>query len=140
MTLKVPAGRSPTGIHQKTTVAGVWDGTKPPATDMTFANGLNKFADSAAGAGLFDFEQISPCTVLQYHFDLGASVAYTISIVNLDAAGAPIAGEELQIDAGTSRYPFTRTPFVLLPRQALKVVVAGAAIRQGQVVAAVLNH
>jgi hypothetical protein len=73
---------------------------------------------------------------LQYHFDLGASIAYTISIVNLDENGAPISGEELQIDAGTSRYPFTRTPFILHVRQALKVAVAGAAVRQGQVFAA----
>lgn len=133
MTLIVTAERTPVGIHQQTTVTGDWDGTAPETTP-TFANGLNKFPDSEK-AGLFYFEQSGPITVLQYHFDLGASVAYTLSIVNLDADDAPIAGEELVIDTGTSRYPFTRTPFILLVRQALRIVVAGDAVRKGQVLA-----
>lgn len=138
MTLIVPANRSAVGIHQKTAAGGDWDGTKP-ATTPVFENGLNKFPDSPK-AGLFDFEQEAPVTVQQYHFDLGASVAYTIAIVNLDAAGAIISGEELQIDSGTSRYPFSRTPFVLMARQALRIVVAGAAVRQGQVIATVIKY
>lgn len=138
MTLIVSASRSPIGIHQKTTAGGDWDGTKP-ATTPVFANGLNKFPDSLK-AGLFDFEQDAPLTIQQYHFDLGASVAYTISIVNLDAAGVPIPGEELQIDTGTSRFPFSRAPFLLMVRQALKLVVAGAAVRQGQVIGVIVKQ
>ena len=138
MTLIVPASRDSVGIHQKTTGSGVWDGSKPVLTP-TFANGLNKFPDSEE-AGLFDFEQEGPLTVQQYHFDLGASVAYVISIVNLDDDGVPIAGEALQIDADTGQYPFTRNPFILLPRQALQITVAGAAIREGQVVGSVIRR
>lgn len=138
MTLIASAGRSPVGIHQKTTVTGVFDGTRPAGAPV-FANGLNKYADGEVG-GLFDFEQDAPLTVNQYHFDLGASVAYTLSIVNLDAAGVPLAGEALQIDTGTSRYPFSRSPFILLPRQALQIVVAGAAVRTGQVVGTILKQ
>lgn len=138
MTLAVPASRTSVGIHQKTTGTGVWTGVKP-VTAVTFANGLNKFADSEV-AGLFDFEQDSAFRVEQYHFDLGASVLYTISIVNLDADGVPIAGQSLQIDTGTGQFPFTRTPFVLLVRQALQIVVAGAAVRTGQVVGLVVKQ
>ena len=137
MNLSVPASRSPVGIHQKTSAGGAFDGTLPPG-DSVFANGLNKYADAATG-GLFDFKQDAPVTVAQYHFDLGASVLYTISIVNLDAAGVPIPGEELQIDTNTGRYPFTRTPFILLVRQALKIVAAGTGVRMGQVVGTVIK-
>mgnify|MGYP001389392958 CR=1 FL=1 len=138
MTLAVPASRSSVGIHQKTSAGGAFDGTLAPG-NATFANGLNKYADAATG-GLFNFEQDAPLTIMQYHFDLGASVVYTISIVNLDANGAPISGEELQIDTGTGRYPFTRSPFILLVRQALKIVVAGVGVRQGQVVATIIKQ
>lgn len=135
MVLKIAANRSPVGIYQKTTATGVWDGQKP-STAVTFANGANRFADSEH-AGLFDFEQQEAVTVDQYVFDLGASVAYTVAVVNLDTAGAPIAGEELQIDAGTARYVSSRVPLVLLTGQALRVTATGAAIRQGQVVATI---
>lgn len=135
MTLLIEAGRSPIGIQQQTTGAGVFDGSAPAVTP-TAANGMNKYALVVAG-GLFNFEQSEPIKILQYQFDLGASVAYSIAIVNLDADGAVISGESMVIDAATSRYPSTRNPFWLTARQALQIIVAGAAVRFGQVVAVV---
>jgi hypothetical protein len=135
MALPVSANRSPVGIAQKTLAGGTFTGAKPETTPAISA-GFNVFPDSNV-AGLFDFEQDAPMTVLQYQFDLGASVAYALSIVNLDAAGAVVAGSAIQIAAATAQYVFDRTPFILMPRQALQLTVAGAAARRAQVVAVI---
>jgi hypothetical protein len=132
MSLLIEAGRSPVGIQQQTAIGGSFDGTAP-AGDPVAANGMNKYSALTAG-GLFNFAQGEPIKILQYQFDLGASVAYSIAIVNLDSTGAVISGESMVIDTGTSRYPSTRTPFWLTARQALQIIVAGAAVRFGQVI------
>ena len=123
-------GLSIIGIQHQITAGAQFTGELPtvssPAHVVTCANALNKFVADTKG-GLFDFEQEEPLRVMQYHFDLGGSVAFVLTVETYDAAGSVISGESMQILAATSRIVVGTPNWVLGKNQKLKLTTSGAA-------------
>lgn len=132
MALKVDVSAAPVGIQQSVASGSAFDGTIPD-TAVTFANGLNKFAESSAG-GLFFFENLRPVALTSYAVYFGASVDYQVAVVSLDDTNAKIAGDRIVIAEGTATHITgpAQYGFILGPRQALEIVTdgpSGAAMR-----------
>lgn len=139
MSLKLPIQTSESvAIQHKITAGGQFDGTTP-AGEVTAANYTNKFPASAAG-GLFWFENTKPIVVHTARADFGSSIAHTLSVVNVDATGAPVAGEEIVILSATAQYMNLEDERVtLMPGQALKLVTTGGTQAMFATVAAMLE-
>lgn len=120
--LLLKPGFATVGIQQRITAGGTFNGTLP-STEVTRANGLNKFAPAAAG-GLFDFELDEAATVQQISVDMNGNSALTVSIVNLDADRNVISGEDVRIYSGTVQLLNMSEPIILGKRQALKIACA----------------
>lgn len=126
--IRIPQAHS-TGIQQRINATHSFDGTIPSGdtsdAGVVDPNGLYKYNPDNAG-GLFKWNVNEPIIVTQFHADFGASEDGTLSIVNLDASGNPLAGEEI-IVAQASAVRFlaldeTHFRVVLLRNQALKLV------------------
>lgn len=113
--------------------AGNFNGTLPIGS-VSVGNGMNKFPAGTTG-GLFHFEQKEPIVIQQYLFEFGASVSYTVALVNLDADGNEIAGEALILEQGTAERTKYVENLLLTVGQALKVTAGGTASMLGQVAA-----
>ena len=122
-------GLSISGIQHQVTAGAQFTGELPtvssPAHVVTFANALNKFVADIKG-GLFDFEQEEPLRVMQYHFDLGSSIAYVLTVETYDATGTVIAGESMQLLSATARIVVGTPNWALGKNQKLKLTTSGA--------------
>jgi phosphohistidine swiveling domain-containing protein len=124
MPLSLTVGTLPVGIQQLITAGSQFNGARSTST-LTTGNGMNKYATDVKG-GLFDFEQGEPIVVHDVMADFGGSVTYSIYIVNLDAAGAVIAGESLLVATGTAATLAYVVPLTLGSKQAVQLITSGA--------------
>lgn len=132
MALKVAVSAAPVGIQQSVASGSGFDGTIP-ATEMTYQNGLNKFAEDTS-AGLFFFENLRPVALTSYAAYFGAPVDYQVAVVSLDDTNTKIAGDRIVIAEGTATHITgpAQYGFILGPRQALEILTdgpSGAAMR-----------
>ena len=130
-TPSIALGTSSMGIQHKQAAGQQFTGVFPTGV-QTVANGTCKYTTPVTPAGqggLFDFVAGEPHIVWLYA-NLGGSVAYVVTIENLDPTTTPadavIAGESVQVAAATGQY-LALGPYRLLSRQALKLVTSGAA-------------
>lgn len=141
-----------TGIQQRITAAGNFDGTLPQAAGPVRAdsplgqgNSLYKYAPAAKG-GLFFWANTEPLVCTQIHVDLGAAGDVSVRICNLntttinDDLPATLAGEDILIEQATGvtflALDEARFKTILLPYQAIKVVTtANTAAQIAQVIA-----
>jgi hypothetical protein len=122
MPLSVAVSSAPTGIQQRVAAGAAFDDTVP-TTAVTFANGLNKFAEDTAG-GLFFFENLRPVVITYYAASFGAPVDYQVAIVSLDENNAKIPGDRIVIAEGTAANIIgpAQYGFTLGARQALEIL------------------
>jgi hypothetical protein len=126
MSLLIGVGTAPVGIQHLATAGSQFTGARPTTTP-TNGNGMNKFPTDTVG-GLFDFEQSEPIVVHNVMADFGTSVPYSIYIVNLDAAGAVIAGESLLVTSGTAATLSYVSRLTLGAQQAVQLITTGATL------------
>lgn len=117
------------GIQQRINAGHNFNGSLPSAVGAVREHGCTKFAAANTG-GLFYFEGDYNVVVEQFMFDFGdgASVDWTLSVVNLDDDGAVIAGESTRIHEGKNEEFFSQYTYMhllLAPRQALQLVTTG---------------
>jgi hypothetical protein len=125
MSLLLPVGTIPVGIQQLITSGSQFDGAVSTTT-ATSGQGMTKYPTDTKG-GFFNFENNEPIVVHHILADFGVAVTYTFSVVNLDAAGAVIAGESLVFATGTAASFIQTTSIVLGTKQAVKLVTSGGA-------------
>jgi hypothetical protein len=124
MPLSLQVGTVPVGIQQLITAASQFNGARSTST-LTTGNGMNKYATDVKG-GLFDFEQSEPIVVHDVFADFGGSVTYSVYVVNLDAAGAVIAGESMLVTTGTAATLNYISEMTLGSKQAIQLITSGA--------------
>lgn len=126
-------------IQQRISAGGSFNGTFPTGDCPIAQPGpmIYKFAPQAAG-GLFFWDANEPVICGQMHIDCGSSADIKIYLVNLDPATCklgstptPLAGEGILIEEQTGQnfvaLDEARFKTVLLPYQALQLIVTGAA-------------
>lgn len=125
--IRIPQAHS-TGIQQRILANSFFNGAIPPGDTSDAGadpNGLYKYAPATTG-GLFVWNCNEPIIITQFHADFGASEDGTLSIVNLDANGNPLSGEEIIVAQQTAvrflALDETHFRVVLLKNQALKLV------------------
>jgi len=126
MPLLLDVGVMPVGIQQRITAGSQFNGAASTSA-QTVANGMTKFATDTKG-GLFNFEQNEPIVVHHLIANFGTSIAHQVFIVNLDAAGAVIAGESLLIASGTATFISLIPQVVLGVKQAIQLTTTGATL------------
>jgi hypothetical protein len=125
-------------VEHKITAGNQFAGVAP-AGAQTSANYTTKYAASAAG-GLFWFENIKPMVVHTVRANFGSSVAHTVSVVNVDAAGAEVVGENVQLLSATAQHlNLAPTRLTLFPGQAIKITTTGATLAMYALVAGQLE-
>jgi hypothetical protein len=124
MSLLYPVGAVAVGIQQLITAGSQFNGARSDSA-LTTGNGMNKYATDTKG-GLFDFEQSEPIVVHNVMADFGGSVTYSVYIVNLDDAGAVLAGESMLVTSGTAASLSYVSRLTLGPKQAVQLITSGA--------------
>lgn len=126
-------------IQQRITAAGTFNGTFPTGDCPIAAGGpmIYKFGAQAAG-GLFFWDMNEPVICGQFHIDCGSSADIKLYLVNLDpttcklgSTPTVLTGESILIEEQTGAnyvaLDEARFKCVMLPYQALQLVVTGAA-------------
>jgi len=116
-------------IQQK--ASGAFTGAMPTGDPVLSPEGIYRYPTQAAG-GLFYWDGAKEPMVIN-SFLVTLSVGnVTLSLVNLNSSGAPIAGEEFELAKGTGVTTLNLPTFglVILQRQALKLVTSTAAIAE----------
>ena len=117
-------------IQQEATAA--FNGTLPTGDPVLSPEGIYRYPAEAAG-GLFYWDAVrEPMVIASFLVTLAASGNVTLSLVNLDNTGTPIAGEEFLLADGTGVTTLNLPSFGLtvLQSQALKLITSGAAIAE----------
>jgi hypothetical protein len=113
------------------TATGDFDGALPTGVAVLSQEGLYRYPDQANG-GLFYWDGVrEPMVIHSFLCTLTVGNA-ALSLVNLDASGTPISGEEFEIAAVTGDTMLNLPLFglVLLQNQALKLVTSTAGIAE----------
>ncbi len=118
-----------TVIQQKATVA--FDGTLPVGAAVLSPEGIYRYPTENAGGRIYWDGVREPMVINSFLVTL-VSGNVSLSLVNLDSAGAPIAGEEFLLADGTGVTTLNLPKFglVILQTQALKLVTSTAAIAE----------
>jgi hypothetical protein len=116
-------------IQQKAT--GAFDGTLPLGAAVLSPAGIYRYPTEAAG-GLFYWDGANEPMVINSVLVTLATGNVSLSLVNLDAAGTPIVGEEFLVADGTGvdTLNLPTLGLVILQSQALKLVTSTAAIAE----------
>jgi hypothetical protein len=120
-----------TAIVQKATAN--FDGTLPTTELALRADGMYRFPDDTEG-GFFRWDGAKEPLILHaFYATLTVSGNATLTLVNLDAAGAPIAGEEWEVAAitGATRLLLSAFDLSILTSQAFKLVTTQPGIAIG---------
>lgn len=126
MPLPLAVSATPVGLMQRMAAGSKFTGALP-AGEPTIQNGINKYTEGTVG-GLFYFRNPRSIVVPHYHIDFGASVAYEVAIVSLDANKEKIAGDRIIIAKGTAAFLQNQDRFgmTLGPHQAVEVTISGS--------------
>ena len=116
-------------IQQKAT--GAFTGALPTGDPVLSPEGIYRYTPQAAG-GLFYWDGVKEPMVINSFLVTLTSGDVSLSLVNLDNAGTPIAGEEFLLADGTGVTTLNLPEFglVILQTQALKLVTSTAAIAE----------
>lgn len=99
-------------------------GTLAGGADPTLLRTYDTCRYSAANGGLFYFNQNNPIEIVAIEAVLGASTAYTVSIVSYDDL-SEVTAETVQFATGTAQHIYLMPSNLILPRgRAIKFVSA----------------